>query len=83
MPDTHDSAMQFLAAMDRAGMSARVRGVMAIQRSDEGDPFVRVSIYPEALDLLSRLVAEHADREDAAEAKGQTVELLRALAEGA
>ncbi len=79
-PDAFPIIMRFLGAAHEAGIGHGVRGARQVKRSDDPDPFIRMSIYPDALELITRLLWEHTAANSAAEAKTQTAELLHALA---
>lgn len=75
-PVPFHSMMEFMHAAARAGVGPGIRSAQPVQRSDESAAFVRMSLYPSALDLIARLLDEHA----AVRAKQETGDLLRVLA---
>ncbi len=75
-PDAFAALMDFADAMDAAGLGGGVRAITPVQRSDEPREFVRLSIYPGALQQLTAVLAGHT----VARAKQETGELLHILA---
>jgi hypothetical protein len=75
-PEIVRAMMAFVVAAESAGVGSGVRSVRPVQRSDEAAGFVRMSLYPSALDLVTRLLLAHVD----ARTKQETGDLLRVLA---
>ena len=69
------SMMEFLSAAEAAGVGDGIRSSAVVRHEGEAEAFVRLSVFPAALQLMSRLLTAHA----AALPKQQTDELLRAL----
>ncbi|MFC1420370.1 hypothetical protein [Streptacidiphilus cavernicola] len=77
-PEPMRSMMEFLVAAAEAGIGDGIRSISPIRRSNEAEAFIRTSLYPSALHLITDLLRAHAAKLP----KQQTGDLLRALAGG-